>query len=75
MGKISQMGFLPPYIVDDFYLTPNLHAGFFWGCFLGPSGCYHVMNDAKCKENVSFLRILFSKDLYVNINISFYLPP
>lgn len=48
------MGFLPPYIVDDFYLTPNLHAGFFGGCFLRPSGCYHVMNDAKCKENCLF---------------------
>lgn len=44
----------PPYTVDDLYLTPNLHTGFFWVCFLMPFGCYHVMDDAKCKENCLF---------------------
>lgn len=34
MGKISRV-FFSPYIIGNFYLTPNLHFGFLWGVFLG----------------------------------------
>lgn len=37
-----------------------LHAGLLCGYFLRHYGRHHVMNDTKCKENSSFLGVLFS---------------
>lgn len=50
MGKISQV-FFPPCIVDDFYLTPNLHVGLLKDVFLGFIDAVMLWMPINAKQN------------------------